>query len=121
MALTWLNDDGVYRMPAKVCENFRGRLYLRPRLSDDDAPPSILVTWWLLLLALSSEARYRPAQWTAAIDLDSSTAAVPLETGLRLAVRIIPRLVRDAITAPTPAVDDALAPAASARRPREDS
>ena len=34
--------------------------------------PSPLMLWWALLLALSSLARYHPAAWVQAIDLDQS-------------------------------------------------
>jgi hypothetical protein len=49
-----------------------------PRIGDAEAP-HFLGLLWLQLLALSSLVRYDPAAWTAAIDPDSSTLAVPLE------------------------------------------
>jgi hypothetical protein len=73
-------------------------LYLRPGLGPDGRVPSVLMTWWAVLLELSQLARYVPAAWTAALDRDSSPLAVPIETGLRTARRIMPRLVLHALT-----------------------
>ena len=74
------------------------KLYLRPGLGPGGRVPSLLMTWWALLLALSQLARYVPAAWTAALDRDSSTLAVPIETGLRTARRVMPPLVLHALT-----------------------
>jgi hypothetical protein len=41
--------------------------------------------WWALLLGLSSLARYEPAAWTRALDLDQSELAVGLERVLDFA------------------------------------
>ena len=74
------------------------RFYLRPVLGPDDRVPSLLMTWWAVLLALSQLARYVPATWTAALDRDSSPLAIPIETALRTARRVMPQLVLHALT-----------------------
>jgi hypothetical protein len=54
-----------------------------------------LLLWWALLLGLSSLARYEPAAWAAAIDLDSSELAVSLERVLDVASERLPmRILR---------------------------
>jgi len=52
--------------------------------------PFPLLLWWALLLGLSSLARYEPAAWTAAIDLDASELAVGLERVLDVATERVP-------------------------------
>ena len=57
--------------------------------------PFPLMLWWGLLLGLSSLARYYPAAWTEAIDLDSSELAVSLERVLDIARERVPmRILR---------------------------
>jgi hypothetical protein len=57
--------------------------------------PFPLLLWWALLLGLSSLARYEPAAWAAAIDLDSSELAVSLERVLDVASERVPmRILR---------------------------
>jgi hypothetical protein len=61
------------------------------------ACPFPLLLWWALLLGLSSIARYEPAAWTAAIDLDGSDLAVSFErvldvAGERVPIRILQSL-----------------------------
>jgi hypothetical protein len=98
MALEWLSPERTRPPLEDVCESFLGDLWLRPRVGDEDVVPTAFVTWWMLLLALSTEARYRPAEWTAAIDPDRSPLAVPLEVGLRRMVRVVPRMVLHSLT-----------------------
>jgi hypothetical protein len=57
--------------------------------------PLPLMLWWALLLGLSSLARYEPAAWTAAIDVDTSELAVSLERVLDIASERVPmRILR---------------------------
>ena len=89
-----------FRCPiATVGEEYlaRGMRFLRPSVVHDDESPLALVTWWATLLALASLARYRPAVWTKALDKDDSALAVPLESGLRTARLVLPRLVLHAL------------------------
>jgi hypothetical protein len=61
-------------------------------LSSGDTLPPILL-WWCLLQALSSLARYHPAEWTAALNPDRSRWAVSIEKALRIGLDVVPRLV----------------------------
>jgi hypothetical protein len=58
---------------------------------------SPLMLWWALLFGLSNLARYEPAVWTAALDLNCSPLAVPLESAMREALDSIPHLVLEAL------------------------
>jgi hypothetical protein len=73
--------NSEHRLVREVAEQYRDdrSLYLRPSLGSERRVPSALMTWWAVLLALSQLARYVPAAWTAALDRDSSTLAVPIE------------------------------------------
>lgn len=59
-------------------------------------PPVLL--WWVLLFGLSLLARYEPAAWQAALDLDISPAADPLTQLLDDALTAVPALLFDAAT-----------------------
>jgi len=59
--------------------------------------PSPLMLWWALLLGLSSLARYHPAIWTRAVDVDISTLAVPLQQVLDVAAQKVPQRVLAAL------------------------
>ena len=61
--------------------------------------PMPLVLWWALLLGLSSLARYEPAAWTAAIDLDASPLAVDLQALLDIAAEQAPARILDSLKA----------------------
>jgi hypothetical protein len=70
--------------------------------SPDETPRSVYMAterylWpgsaWALLQALSSLARYHPAEWTTALDPDRSEWAVSIEKVLRLGLDVVPRLV----------------------------
>lgn len=92
--------DHTGRRLGEIGEPYLGELdlYLRPSLGPGRRVPSVLMTWWAVLLALSQLARYVPAAWTAALDRDSSVLAIPIESGLRRARRLMPRLVLHALT-----------------------
>ncbi|WP_371878886.1 YaaC family protein [Amycolatopsis roodepoortensis] len=53
--------------------------------------------WWALLLGLSSLTRYEPAAWSAAIDLDASELAVPLEQVLEIAEDRLPTRILESL------------------------
>lgn len=74
-----------------------GHGWLRPAVGGP-AVQHPLLTWWLILYALSMLARYRPACWTAMLDVASSPDAVPLETAMRDALTAVPRLMLEALT-----------------------
>ena len=75
-----------------------GRYYLIPAVGDAPLPLSPLIAWWALLFALSSIARYEPATWTRALDVDASPLGVPLEDALDLAEGRIAELVVQALS-----------------------
>lgn len=52
---------------------FRGSRYALPSVGSTVLPPLLL--WWLLLYGLSIFARYEPATWRAALDVDNPGAA----------------------------------------------
>lgn len=52
--------------------------------------PSPLMLWWALLYGLSNLARYYPAAWAEAINVDGSTLAVPLQRVLNVAAEQVP-------------------------------
>jgi hypothetical protein len=60
---------------------------------------SSLLTWWALLFGLSMLARYEPAGWATALDVESSELAVPLEELLDIALDRVPELIFDALSA----------------------
>ena len=63
-------------------------------------PPQVLSglsLWWLLLLGLSSLARYEPALWVNALDVDRSQIADGLERALDVAQRVLPHYVFTAL------------------------
>lgn len=72
--------------------------WLIPVVGDgsDRLPPVLL--WWILLFGLSLLARYEPAAWRAALDLDKSPVADPLKQLLDDALVIVPALLFDAAT-----------------------
>jgi hypothetical protein len=67
--------------------------WLRPVLNESGDWLSPLMTWWALLYGLSMLARYHPAPWTRALDVDVCRLAVPLEVALDEALESVPRLV----------------------------
>ncbi len=70
--------------------------WLRPAVAG--AALTSLMTWWGLLFALSMLARYEPAGWAGALDLDSSRWAAPLIELLDVALQRLPELVLEALT-----------------------
>jgi YaaC-like Protein len=63
--------------------------YALPEVGGGPSPLPLML-WWALLLGLSDLARYDPARWTAAIDLDASELAVGLERVLDIAEQRVP-------------------------------
>lgn len=59
---------------------------------------SPLMLWWVLLFGLSSVARYDPEVWVAALDVNISEQAVPIEAALDVALEALPELILDALT-----------------------
>ena len=56
-----------------------------------------IVTWWLVLYCLSMLARYYPTVWTALLNVDSSSDAVPFDHLISVARAKVPELIFDAM------------------------
>jgi hypothetical protein len=82
------------RDPTTSYRNHLGHVV--PSLAGAPAP-SPLMLWWALLLGLSSLARYHPAEWVAALDLNSSMLAYRLEQVLDVAMERVPTRVWDGL------------------------
>ena len=54
---------------------------------------SFLQCWWLLLYLLSMLARYEPAAWMTALEVNRSPIAVPLERVCELTLERVPPLI----------------------------
>ncbi len=96
-------DEHPFRLLSEVGDPMtsgaRRRFAVRPRLGSGlGPPPSQLLTLWALLFGLSMIARYYPATWVRALDPDGSKLAVPLETGLDVALKRVPELILPALT-----------------------
>lgn len=74
-----------------------GTHLLLPRAGAQDAL-SPLMLWWALLFGLSSIARYDPETWVAALAVNDSNLAVPIEAALDTALEVLPDLILDALT-----------------------
>lgn len=92
--VSWRSPDETPRSVYMATERYLWpcSAWLIPKLSSGDTLPPILL-WWALIQALSSLARYHPAEWTAALDPDRSEWAVSIEKVLRLGLDVVPRLV----------------------------
>lgn len=67
-------------------------------LTSPGAPVDPFVVWSAVLFALSIQARYQPDRWAAAIDVDHSKWAFPLENLLTAALDAIPELLHSTLT-----------------------
>ena len=88
-----------WRRLNEIAPDYRGlgtRLLL-PRAGSKDAL-SPLMLWWALLFGLSSVARYDPETWIAALAVNDSELAVPIEAVLDAALEGLPELILDALT-----------------------
>jgi hypothetical protein len=70
-----------------------GSCWLVPSIDDHGHVPHPLQAWWLVLFSLSMFARYQPAEWREALDVDRSQVAVPLEHALDVALTALPELI----------------------------
>lgn len=103
VALAWpVERDGqrVYKALETVATQVGETFYLRPTLGENDEEISLLMSWWATLLALSSLARYEPAHWRAAIDVDTSVDGVTLQETLDIGIERMPELLYEALIEP---------------------
>jgi hypothetical protein len=110
IAVSWPADRPASRsldppVPLASHVAFRLPLYRRtterwlvPEVGDGSDRLSPVLLWWVLLHGLSLLARYEPAAWGAALDLDSSPIADPLAELLDQALEIVPDLLYDTVT-----------------------
>jgi len=99
--LCWpaIREPGTYAELEAIAPNYRGkgvRVFV-PRIDGRDFL-SPLMLWWLLLFGLSSVARYDPELWVAALDVNTSEQAVPIEAALDEALDALPELILAALT-----------------------
>jgi hypothetical protein len=100
VALAWpVEQDGQrgYKALESVTTRVGERFYLRPTLGENEEEVSLLMSWWATLLGLSSLARYEPARWRAAIDVDKSVDGVALQEILDVGVERVPELLYGAL------------------------
>lgn len=74
-----------------------GSCWLIPSIDGNGHVPHPLQAWWLVLFSLSTFARYQPAEWREALDVDRSQLAVPLEHALNVALTALPELIFQAL------------------------
>lgn len=82
----------------KALSNYRGSSALMPACREGGGHLDPLLVWWVMLYALSMLARYRPVEWTRAIDVDKSPRAVWLEQLLDKALDAVPVQLHIALT-----------------------
>jgi hypothetical protein len=75
----------------------RDEWWLRPSLNTAGDYLLPLMTWWVLLYGLSMLARYHPADWMRALQVDKRSETVPLEAALNTALVVVPHYVLDAL------------------------
>jgi hypothetical protein len=81
-----------YLMPFDPASDAR---WLHPAAGGVHATP--IVAWWMLLFGLSMLARYEPAGWATALDLDRSLVAAALRELLDRALGAVPEVVFSAL------------------------
>jgi hypothetical protein len=89
-----VSEGGLELSLVRTHRTAAGSIYALLDLPSHRLPPLLL--WWALLFGLSLLARYQPAAWRAALDLDHSPCADPLATLLDEALVIVPDLLFDA-------------------------
>jgi hypothetical protein len=100
IGLRWPVEEGDARGGKAldvVATRYGPSYYLRPGLGEDGSEVNVLMTWWASLFTLSSLARYEPALWGAALDLNSSKLAVVLEEILEVAQERVPELLYETL------------------------
>jgi hypothetical protein len=101
VGLYWPIEEGSargYKALDVVATRFEQTYFLRPGLGKEGEEMNLLMTWWASLFALSALARYEPARWRAALDVESSALGVVLEDVLDVAQARVPTLLYEAIT-----------------------
>ncbi|MFI1994879.1 YaaC family protein [Actinoplanes sp. NPDC020271] len=81
------------RLVARYGSSDQSWLFIAPIIGSMSLPLHPVLAWWAVLLALSSLARYEPANWTKMIDINSSSHATAVEYLLDDAVIRIPEML----------------------------
>jgi YaaC-like protein len=96
--ISWRHPAGTRPGFYGASSGYLAGYYLIPGVNKAGDVLEPILLWWCLLHALSSLARYHSAEWTAALNPDSSQWAVPVEQVLSMALEIVPRLVLNALS-----------------------
>jgi hypothetical protein len=94
VVLTWDEKSSLDEVVPELSYGTKDR-HLLPTLPGQDIHINELMLWWLLIYGLSIFARYHPELWAAALRVDQSTLAVPLEGLLDRALTAVPALVHE--------------------------
>lgn len=92
-----LNDDERSVFDVTRSFDHSTERWLLPAASGSDQAFEPITAWWVLLFGMSILARYDPALWSGALDLDQSDRAVPLRLILDEALVAVPELIADAL------------------------
>jgi hypothetical protein len=100
LLLTWpmsSNGDAADRQwfLDLMTDRYRDQRWAFPSIAGQKLHP--LVIWWAVLYTMSMLARYQPAAWARAIDVDGSAWAVPLEHLLDEALGALPDVIFQAL------------------------
>jgi YaaC-like protein len=102
---TWTPPPGAdpQTLGETLTQPYRGDndRWIFPAIAGDSLPMHPLLAWWAVLYTLSMLARYQPAAWTAHIDINTNSNAIPLETVLTRALDVCPELILFVIRAVT--------------------
>jgi hypothetical protein len=96
--IMWLGPRSEHPRFEDVAPDYRGSgvRVLVPCIAGRDYLAPIML-WWVLLFALSSIARYDPEMWVAALAVDDSKQAVPIEATLDAALEVLDVLILEAL------------------------
>ncbi|MEU4162676.1 YaaC family protein [Actinoplanes sp. NPDC026670] len=86
------------RLGARYCGQVSAEVFITPAVGTMPGPLHPILAWWSTLLALSSLARYEPANWAKMIDVNSSPYATAVEHLLDDAIVRIPRMLLSMLT-----------------------
>jgi hypothetical protein len=86
------------RLGARYCGQVKDEVFITPAIGGMTGPLHPILAWWAVLLALSSLARYEPANWANMIDVNSSPYATAVEHLLDGAIVRIPQMLLSMLT-----------------------
>lgn len=86
------------RLGARYCGQVSTELIITPAIGAMTGPLHPILAWWAVLLALSSLARYEPANWAKFIDVNASPHATAVEHLLNDAIERIPKMLLSMLT-----------------------